>query len=227
DSISNPLFADLHEVCWDADRIWASSTKLDGAIELSKAGETLRTWWAREDPILAERYQLSPLSVYKQGQNGPGNGENGKRDPSHVHLNAVAVLDGRPLVLLNQFGCLVRLYPTEILVDDPSMFGCHNILVTRDRQILINDTVNKATVIYDANGTLQKRIELKRYGIIRKILWRYGVRTARLWLGKHSPSHRVSQLLIRNISASRPVFVRGLAETSRGTILVGISPAAI
>src|SRR5713101_4169197 len=53
--ISNPLFADLHEICWDEGKIWASSTKLDGAIELSKTGETLRTWWAREDPVVAQR----------------------------------------------------------------------------------------------------------------------------------------------------------------------------
>jgi hypothetical protein len=226
-SISNPLFADLHEVCWDEGKIWASSTKLDGALQVSRTGAILNTWWAREDPVLVERYDLSPLLIDKDEDYRSSSPGTGKRDPSHVHLNAVALLDGRPLVLLNQFGCLVGLHPTEILVDDPALFGCHNVLVTRDRQILINDTVNKAIAVYDATGVQQKRIELKRYGVVRKILWRYGVRTARLWLGKYSPSHRVSQLLVRNISASRPVFVRGLAETSAGTILVGISPAAI
>ena len=132
-----------------------------------------------------------------------------------LYEQVAPLLDGRPLVLLNQLGCLVRLHPTEILVDDPTMFGCHNILVTRDRQILINDTVNKATVVYDANGQLQKRLELKRYGFVRKILWRHGIRTARLWLGKYSPSDRVSQLLVRNVSSSRPVASGGHLEPAR------------
>jgi len=225
--IGNQLFAGLHELCWDGEAIWATATSTGGALRVSQVGETLKTWWAREDPVLVKRFDLSPHPFPKDRDNRSIDLAEADKDRSHVHLNAITMLDGRPLALLNRLGCLVKLYPTEIVVHDPSLRGCHNILVTSDRQLVINDTVNRAVAIYDAEGSFVQRIELKRYGLVRKILLRCGLRTARLWLGKHSPSHRLERLLVRNISGSRPVFVRGLAETDRGTLLVGISPATI
>src|SRR5437764_6835434 len=38
-TVTNPLFAGIHEIAWDGDGIWVSSTRLDGAVKVSPAGE--------------------------------------------------------------------------------------------------------------------------------------------------------------------------------------------
>jgi hypothetical protein len=101
------------------------------------------------------------------------------------------------------------------------------VLVTADRRILINDTVHQEVAAYDLEGRPRGRIALKRFWPVKKIRWRFCLRGLRLWLGERSPSFKVKWFLIKNITASRPVFVRGLCETPRGTVLVGISPATI
>ena len=226
-SFSNHLFADLHELAWCDGTIWAASTVLDGAIRVDPWGKTLDSWWPREDPTIAGRYDLPPLLLDKETDNRLAYLGIAQRQPGHTHLNTVALLEGRPLVLLNHFGCVVRLNPTEILVDDPRLRGAHNILVTPDRHLLLSDTTNQAVVVYDSTGRLCKRIQLVHFWPVRKIRWRFALRGLRIWLGERSPSFRFGWLLLGNIIASRPVFVRGLCLTPRGTILVGISPATI
>lgn len=226
-SFSNPLFADIHELTWNGDAMWVSSTVLDGAIKVDRDGNTLDSWWPREDPTLAQRYQLYPLPIDKREDNRLSYLGRSHIEPGHTHLNTVSLLDGRPLVLLNKYGCLVRLHPTQVLIEDHRLKGAHNILVTTERDILVNDTHNQAILFFDQAGRFQKEIKLKRYWPVKKIRWRFGFRGFRLWLGKKVPSFRVSWFLVGNIIASRPVFVRGLCETPRGTILAGISPATI
>ncbi len=51
--ISHPLFANLHELAWDAQDIWAASTDIDVAIKVNRAGKTLDSWFPREDPVVA------------------------------------------------------------------------------------------------------------------------------------------------------------------------------
>jgi hypothetical protein len=226
-SFSNHLFADLHELAWQNGAIWAASTVLDAAIMVDPWGKTLESWWPREDPIIAGRYDLPPLALDKEKDNRLSYLGTSHVQRGHTHLNTVALLDDRPLVLLNQFGCVVRLNPTEILLEDPRLRGAHNLLVTPDRRIVINDTANQAVVIYDSSGRLCKRIQLARFWPVRKIRWRFALRGMRIWLGARSPSFRLGWFLMGNIVASRPVFVRGLSLTPFGTLLVGVSPATI
>jgi hypothetical protein len=226
-SFSHPLFADVHEMCWDGDAIWASSTVLDGAIKVDPHGETIDSWWPREDPAVAGRFGLRPLPLDKRRDNRLAYLGRSHVEPGHTHLNTISMLDGRPVVLLNQHGCLVQLNPTRVLVEHARLKGAHNILVTGDRHVLVSDTVNQAILVFDARGALVRDITLKRYWPVRLIRWRFAARGLRLWLGRHSPSFKLHWLLVGNIIASRPVFVRGLCATPRGTILVGISPAAI
>jgi hypothetical protein len=226
-TITNPLFADLHELLRDKEHIWATSTALDGALKVDEAGNTVESWWPREDEAVAGRYRLGPLALDKALDNRLSYQGTAHKQPGHTHLNAVGMLDGRPLVLLNKFGCLVQLNPTRVLVEDGRLAGCHNVLVTPNRRILINDTVNQAVAMYDSEGVLLKRFELKQYWPVRKIRWRFCLRDVRIWVGERMPSFKLYWFLVRNVISSRPVFVRGLCATHRNTILVGLSPATI
>lgn len=226
-SISHPLFGDLHELGMDQDGLWASSTVLDGALKIDEEGRLVDSWWPREDPVVSGRYQLPPLEFDKSQDNRLSFLGISQTLQGHTHLNAVSLLEGRPIVLLNKLGSIVRLNPTEIFAEDPMLEGSHNLLVTNDSRVLVNDSIRRAVVVFDPSGGVEKRIELEKYRHVRKILRKYIGRSLRIRLGKMIPSFRLSWLLVRNVVGSRPVFVRGLCETGRGTLLVGISPATV
>lgn len=225
--LSHPLLANVHELGWDGGRIWAASTDIDAAIKLDREMRTVESWWPREDVVLAKRFGLTPLEIEKEADNRCRFVGVGTTAPGHVHLNAVAMQDGRPLVLLNRFGCLVKLFPTEIMIDDPTLHGCHNVLVMADGAIVINDTEHRAVRIYSADGKPLRKIELAGFPVVREMLRRHRRARLRAWLVKHGRPDRLFHRLREGGVVALPIFVRGLCEMGAGRILAGISPAAI
>lgn len=226
-AVSNFLFAGLHELCWDEGHLWTASTGIDAAIKVERGGRIVDEWWPREDPLLSRRFQLSPLGIDKTADNRVRHVATRNNAPGHVHLNAVAMLHGRPLVLLNRLGCVVRLRPTEVLIEDPTLRGAHNLLVTPDHQLLINDTLNRNVRVYDEKGSLRRRFDLRRLAPVRRILHRHKMRDVGIWLARFGRPRPLFNRLFGQLTAARPVFVRGLASTGHGTVLVGVSPATI
>ena len=92
---------------------------------------------------------------------------------------------------------------------------------------LLGDPRGQAVLEFDSSGKFVKRLDLRRFWPVQRIRLRYFMREARIWLGERSPSYKLGRVLLRNVVAARPVFVRGLCRTPAGTILVGISPATI
>jgi hypothetical protein len=225
--IQHNLFCNLHELHWDGDAIWATSTDVDGAIKIDRHGRTLDEWWPREDPVLMRRFGLEPLFVKKHEDNRCKFVNASKTAPGHVHLNAIALDEGRPLALLNQFGAIVRLQPTQILVDDPTLRGAHNLVITARGEIIVNDTVNRAVRVYDRQGRLIRKFNLRSLAPVRRILARHVARDVGIWLSRHGRPKSLFYRLFGGLCAARPLFVRGLSETKRGSILVGISPAGL
>lgn len=226
--ISNPNFANLHEICSQDNSIWTTSTEIDAAVKVDREGRTIETWWPRDDTVTAERFGLTPLNLDKGADNRTAYVDMGNGDASHVHINAVGIgRDGRPLMLLNKFGAVVRLHPTEVLIVEPLMRGCHNLLVTQNGHLLINNTIQRSVDVFDAQGTLRNRIMLDKLAPVAKILRRHAWPRLQCWLAKYGRPHRLFHPLFLHAVVSRPIFVRGLCETPNGNILVGISPAAI
>jgi hypothetical protein len=225
--VSNRLFAGLHELDWEQDNIWAAATCIDCAVQIDKEGKLLNFWSPRSDDVTRKRFDLPPLHINPETDNRTCNVGISTTAPGHVHLNAVAMQGDRPLVLLNRFGCLVRLNPTEILVDDPALRGCHNILVQQDGKIMINDTVNRAIRVYDPDGRPLNTIELLKFPEVERIRKKLKFRELACWLNKHGRPHRLFYRLTASFAVARPLFVRGLCLTGRGTVLVGFSPATI
>jgi len=122
---------------------------------------------------------------------------------------------------------VVRLNPTEIVLQDPSLRGCHNIATMADRTMLINNTVQRAIHVYDANGRLKKRIPLLGFEQVRRILYRHAWAAACGWLGRYGRPARLCHALFARWRTARPLFLRGLHPIDASRILVGISPGAV
>jgi hypothetical protein len=133
----------------------------------------------------------------------------------------------RPLLLLNRFGCVGKLRPTKILIENTQLRGCHNLLATPDGLILINDTVGKALYVYDSTGRLYKRIPLTKFLPVRRILFRHVLAAVGSWLAGNGRPARLFHALFHKTAIARPLFVRGLCYTDKQSVLVGISPATI
>src|SRR6186997_3021254 len=54
--VSHPLFVNIHEIAWDGDAIWVSSTSIDAAIKIDLQGNMLDSWWPREDPVTSGQF---------------------------------------------------------------------------------------------------------------------------------------------------------------------------
>ena len=226
--ICNPLFANLHELSWDDQEIWCSSTDIDAALKVDlKTGETTGTWWPREDEVTASRFSLTPLELNKQSDNRTCHIGIGDHHPSHVHLNAVSSATDRPLALLNRFGSVIRLNPTEVVVQDDTLRGAHNILETRCGHVIVNNTRNRALDIFDHTGRHTERLDLTSFGPVKRLLQKYWTSDLKIWLASHGRPHRLFHRLFGDARSSRPLFVRGLCQTGDDTLLVGVSPASI
>ena len=227
---SHPLFAGLHELAGDNGDTWVTATAIDLALRVSDEGAVQETWWGREDPVLMERFGLSPLSIDKAADNRLRFLTVQANTQHHLHLNAAAMQGGRPLMLLNHYGALIRLHPTEVLVADPTLQGCHNVLPLSSGSILINDTVNRAIREYDQHGAMVRRLDLTIYPLVQRFLrtnWAARTATALSRLLRKAPLLNVLRRRVKSRTVARPVFVRGLCLTPRGTVLAGISPATI
>jgi hypothetical protein len=227
--ISHPLFSNLHELAWDGDSIWVTSTGVDAAIRIDQSGRVLESWWPREDPETVSRFGLLPLEIDKAEDNRlKFMGRDGSESsPSHVHLNAAAMNGGHPLMLLNRFGSLVQLNPTRVMLENRAIKGCHNVIVTRCGHVLINDSHHMAVCVFDASGAPVRRIDLSQFAFVQRLLWRNSLTRAKNWLRSRGRPQRFFRRLFASPVTVKPIYVRGLCETPRGTILVGISPAAL
>lgn len=225
--ITNPLFANLHELAWDGNQIWTACTAIDAAIKVESTGAAIAAWWPREDLLTASRFGLAPLAIDKRADNRLRFLGASDIAPGHVHLNAIALNGPRPLVLLNRNGAVVALDPTEVLIERTDLRGSHNLLVTRCGRLIIANTLGCSVDVFDLRGRLEKRIELDRFRLVKKILRRFALKRLQAWLAVHGRPSSVFYRLFGHVQMARPVFVRGLSETPTGTILVGISPAAV
>lgn len=227
--ITHRLFSNLHELSWDGEAMWVTSTGVDAALKVDREGGVQASWWPREDPAIASHFRLQPLDIDKSRDNRLAfMGRDGSESsPSHVHLNAAAVHEGRPVMLLNRFGSLVQLNPTRILIEDPAIKGCHNVLAASNGHLLINDSHHMAVCVFDRSGSRVRRIDLTQYEPVQRLLRRTTGARVKNWLRSHGRPQRVFRKLLGRPVTVKPIYVRGLCETGRGTVLVGISPASI
>lgn len=237
--ISHPLFVGLHELCQNQDLIWVSSTAIDAVIGVDMNGTLHESWWPRESPFLQKHLSISFLEIDKGVDNRLRylDGEH-LRSKSHLHLNAVAVNEGRVFALFGRNGMVYDLTNDKILMENTSESGYHNLVITNEH-ILIIHTRKQRLMVYDHDGSLVKAIDLLKFpevaniykkskgrlgNLIRKIQKRNILRLALQTIAGNS--EKINRLVNRNAIAS-PIFVRGLFPLDRDRVLIGFSPATI
>jgi hypothetical protein len=194
-----------------------SSTSLGAALKVDYNGKLLQEWWAHEDAVIEQRFAPAPLRVDKARDNRLAH----LHEYSKIHVNNVDVFDGRVYVTLNDPGAIVRLFPTEVLVHDPALKGCHNGLVTEDGEIILNDSHHHVVLVFDAtHGHVKRRIDLAQFEPVRKIMQARRTYKNLTWQVR-------LENFIRRQRVARDLFTRGMCRLDASRILVGVSPATI
>jgi len=162
---------------------------------------------------------VSPLQINKEVDNRTSFlDERHVRNPSHLHLNAVAYWGGEMYGLFNTQGVIANLDRGEIVLQDKTLTHAHNLVIDDNGMVFVNNTFRRATHIYDLRQKkLVRTIRLSSFFLVRQLII------------KHTLSYLVrgalKKLSLRQ-AASRPVFVRGLDKFG-DLLFVGISPATI
>lgn len=206
--IDNHLFVNIHEMYSNDECMWVSSTAIDAAVGIDPWGRTLKTWWPREQPILRERFSLSPMEIDKTADNRLRYlfAELSTKE-HHTHLNSVVCSEGATYALLNRMGAFVQLEPeTRVVLCDDDLKGGHSPAFSTDgKSLLVCSSFRKSVLVYSVpDFTLTRRIYLPDFAEISSLSTRY-------------PDRPFNQ----------SIFVRGLCPIDSDRLLVGISPASI
>jgi hypothetical protein len=207
--LSHGLMVGLHEIALTGDVLWVASTAIDMALAYDlRSGDLVDSFAPREMPAFRSRWDLSPLEIDLRADNrARWLAYDAKTDPSHLHLNAIAISDGSVLALFNRFGAIVDLTSSRVLVEDPVLTGAHNLVVLDDGTLVSADTRGAGIRFYNAeNGNLQHVVDLQSFGWVRRL--------------RRSIRENSDQRL------ARPLFTRGLAFDG-DVAAVGISPASV
>ena len=220
--LSHKMMAGLHEICPGADNtIWVTSTALDCLLQFDlESGDLRRSYSPREMPELQQQLKLQPFVVDWHADNRERYlNRNINEDSSHLHLNAVARWRGDVYGLFNKFGVIANLSAGEVVIQDESLRGAHNLHINEQGVAISNDTLGRGVVLFDlANKKIIDRIEILKFEWVRALMSR-AQRSVRV-------RSALARLKLLGTAPGRSLFVRGLAvDNSR--LFIGMSPGSI
>lgn len=209
--ITNDLFVNIHEMCFAGDgsgNIWVSSTTIDCAVLVDREGRTVKSWWPREEPVLQEKFGLTPMEIDKTADNRLKyiHAELGQKE-SHTHLNSVTKSGKNTYALLNRLGAVVRIEPgVSVVLEDRLLRGAHSPAVSADgKHMFVCSSFSKNILVFDLEtGRMKNQIHLLDFDTVAGIHKEYPDRPF-----------------------NKSIFVRGLEIIDDSRVLVGISPASI
>lgn len=219
---THPLFVSLHETVPAGDgTLWVTSTAIDAAFRVDlQTGEVVEERHPRAMPGIAAALGLTPLEL-PTGRDPRSSflGREHFEHPHHVHLNAVALVEGRLFALLSKPGVIADLDRDRIVARHKSLKGSHNLRLGPDGLLRVSYTLERCVLLFDPHtGRRVRKIRFGRDGGLRRRLRR------------HDLVYRARRALARvglvDSHPNRPGFVRGLAIRD-GRLFVGISPATI
>ena len=220
-NLSNDLFVGLHEIFLDNHRLWVTSTTIDAVLCFDiNSNRLVESYWIREMKGIAKHFSLEPAKIDKSIDNRLLHlSTKHLEHPSHTHVNAVAVHDGRVYGLIKSYGAVVDLTKDRVVVETPELVGSHNLHIDASGYMYVNHTPKQFVRVFDSSsGKLIKHIDLKSSPDIRRL-------RRRTWL-PHKTRTFLNKIGIAVRCSGRPLFLRGLAKCDN-RVLVGMSPAAI
>jgi len=207
--ISHGLMVGLHETTLVApDQLWVTATSIDRALQYDlRTGALTSEFSPRDQPDLQAAFDLEPLAIDTSDGNWVRRAIGSNReDPSHLHMNAVAVTGDRVLALFNRSGAIVDLTEQRVIIRDEALKGGHNLVVLADGTLVSSDTHGRTVRFFDGHtGELVHIVDLMSFP----------------WARQKRRAARQSDSRV-----ARVLFVRGLAFADRH-VYVGVSPASI
>jgi hypothetical protein len=220
-NISHNLMSGIHEIYHEGGaRLWVVSTSLNCAILLDlNSGQLLDEIWPQEISTFQNRWGIRPRTINKEEDNRiQFLSHDIEKDPYHLHFNAYYPWKGERFGLFNRYGAVVNLTRNSVLFEDPKIIGAHNLIITDDGHLLVNDTRNQGVNVYNMNGMLTKRINLLPMHSAGKRVKHYK------FLG---PARKLlTRIGIKQKSVKMPFFVRGM-DLHEELLFIGISPASV
>lgn len=207
-TLTNDLFVNLHEMCFDGNDIWVSSTTIDLALKVDLYGKTLDIWQPRNETELQKLFNVSPLNIDLNIDNRliHLHSELGTKK-GHTHLNTIANFDGNIFTLLNKQGVIFQIEPEKKIIFQSDLIrGSHslNFWENKNYGILCGTRSAELIIIDFKKKKINKHINLLKFQEIKK-------------LKEESPDEPFN----------KSIFVRGLEIIGKDRVLVGISPASI
>lgn len=220
-NITHSLMSGLHEVYHaGGSRLWVTSTTLNAGLLFDiETGSLFDEVWPQEMQVFKQRWNLTPLRPDRSMDNRIRYlAKNIVKDPSHLHFNAMSSHRGDLYGLFNRFGVVVNLSRQEVVFEDRSIYGAHNLIILPDGTIFVNDTRNQGVNIYNMEGHLVKRIDLLPFHKASRKVRQYK---------RSEPVRKLLGVLgMPRQDVVMPFFVRGL-DIKDDLLFIGMSPAAI
>lgn len=210
--LSDHTFTGLHEVAHVAgtDDLWVTATSIDMAalINLS-TGQVTRRIFVRNSPRLAALSDATPMPIDETRDNRLAYLAHAfAEDRGHLHLNAITLIEGRPVALLSSRGMIVDLSAERVLCRDPRLFGTHNLLSLEDGLVAVAGSPRASVLLVDVRaGEIVYECDLLNAAPVRA--WVQAVVDA--------PGPEIA----------KPGFTRGLALRPTGGLVVGMAPACL
>lgn len=210
--LSDHSFTGLHEVAHVAgtDELWVTSTSIDMAALMNlSSGQVVRRVFARNTERIAAVSDASPMPVDATRDNRLAYlGHDFAGDRGHLHLNAIALIEGRPVALFSARGMIVDLEAERVLCRDPRLIGAHNLLPLGDGLLAVAGSPRASVLIVDwSQGEV-----VGEYCLLE-------APPVRAWVDAVEEGH--------DVAVAKPGFTRGLAARPKGGLVVGIAPACL
>ena len=232
-TITHPLFNDLHEIAWDGTHFWVTASGIDALLKLNRDGDVVDTvLFGALSPGVRERLDIPSRHVdlgldYRETF-FPLLG-------SHVtHVNGIQIVDGRQYATLFHQGAVVELESMNAVFQDRSYYGCHSGRIDGDYGYLAASH-HQALLVFDSTtGEVVKQISVMddAYRDTRGRTRRAAHRLARNRLVTGTgPLARLARVLSARMNPgpadALPGWARGIAIVDEGHILIGSAPASV
>ncbi|MFC1849094.1 hypothetical protein ACFL27_02695 [candidate division CSSED10-310 bacterium] len=211
--IQHPLFNGLHEMDYDYDGLWVSSTGIDAILKLDWEGnlqsslffgeledhirETLQISERRCDHTVNQRRALYPNELLV------------------THVNSVKLYNERPYACLNKQGAIVALDPLEIIVPPSGKAGFHNGTRVNDDLLLVNSSYEKKLYGFKPDDG-QIEFEIDWHAELKTMYQKDKQLLEDIFCGKNTDGN-----------VAQNGWARGLDVLESGRVLIGFAPAMI
>ena len=151
--INHDYMAGIHDILLEKNGLWITSTVHDLVFKIDFYGKVIEEWWGSKSIKFKKLYSFNDreLNIKMNFSNKSFEKRYEKYCSEEIfHINSVASYSESIYILSNFKKSILQIKPVEkILITDNELISPHNICITDDKKVLINDTGNQCVNIYN------------------------------------------------------------------------------